>query len=79
MLPMEGRFQVIRNKKVFDLMQTADAENDDIWPIYAKHYEELLPHMEMAGGLDHINVTGQGVYFHDIGVAGRNHSFVIKP
>ena len=31
------------------------------------------------GGLDHISVKNNGIYFYDIGSNGRDNSFVIRP
>ena len=32
----------------------------------------------LAGGLDHIDIRPDGIYFHDIGSNNRDNSFVIR-
>ena len=33
----------------------------------------------LVGGLDHIDIKPRGIYIHDIGCNGQDHSFVIRP
>jgi len=75
--------KTIRNNQLFEELQAAPRDNDALWGVlfggpdegpYCKDPEIPV----LTGGLDHVEVTKTGVYFHDIGCNGEDNSFVIR-
>jgi hypothetical protein len=71
--------KTIRNQKLFQELQ-----NKPQWgtlfegpPWDPQPKEPTIPCF--FGGLDHIRVTRNGIYFYDRGSNGRDNSFVIRP
>lgn len=67
----------IRNTKLFQKIM----DSEDRWNVLFKDDVGTLEDMRIPvffGGLDHIDVKKNGIYFHDIGCNGKDNSFVIR-
>ena len=52
---------------------------NDPWGVISDINEKSDIFPELIGGLDHIDIKPRGIYIHDIGCNGQDHSFVIRP
>ena len=69
--------QTIRNSKLFEKIMNSE----DMWNALFKDNMGTIEDSRIPmffGGLDHIDVKTNGIYFHDIGCNGKDNSFVIR-
>jgi len=75
--------KTIRNNQLFEELQTASRDDDTLWGVLFEESEDgpycRDPEIPvLAGGLDHVEVTKNGVYYYDIGCNGEDNSFVVR-
>jgi len=69
--------KVIRNTKLFEKIMNSE----DAWNALFKDNEGTIEDSRIpvfAGGLDHVDVKKNGIYYYDIGCNGKDFSFVIR-
>ena len=67
----------IRNTKLFEKIMASK----DMWNALFKDNVGTLEDQRIpvfSGGLDHIDIKRNGIYFHDIVCNGKDNSFVIR-
>jgi len=67
----------IRNTFLFEKIMNSE----DKWNALFKNNQGTIEDIRIPvffGGLDHIDVKKNGIYFHDMGCNGKDNSFVIR-
>jgi len=72
--------KTIRDTELFNEISDLTETDDQAWSaLFEYDNPKNIETPFLCGGLDHVDRKEKGIYFHDRGCNGKDHSFVIRP